>query len=89
MFPSPAHAGQPITVQTYNHTPLELSIKIYDMAGREVLDLLPEQMMPAGLQTLQISPYQLPSGAYVVKLVTWASPSVPDVVDEAHFLIVH
>lgn|GEM_PF-2166949 len=89
VFPSPAHFGQPITVQTYNHTPVELSLKVYDMSGRDVLDLLPEQTMPAGLQTLTISPFQLASGAYLLKLVTWVSSTVPDVVDEAHFLIVH
>jgi hypothetical protein len=93
VFPSPAHFGQPITVQTYNHTPVELSLKVYDMSGRDVLDLLPPQMMPAGLQTLTISPFQLSSGAYLLKLVTYTPSSTPpgaiDIVDEAHFLIAH
>jgi len=68
---------------------MELSVKIYDMAGRDVFDLLPEQMMPAGLQTLTISQFQLASGAYIVKLVTYTASNVTDIVDEAHFLIVH
>lgn len=89
VFPSPARAAQPITVQTYNHTPVELSLKVYDMSGRDVLDLLPQQTMPAGLQTLTISPFQLTSGAYLVKLVTYTASGATDIVDEAHFLIVH
>lgn len=89
VFPSPARAGQPITVQTYNHTSIELSLKVYDMSGRDVLDLLPQQTMPAGLQTRTISPFQLSSGAYLVKLVTYTASGATDIVDEAHFLIAH
>ncbi len=89
VFPSPAPSGEAITVQTYNHTSVELSVTVYDMAGRDVLDLLPEQTMPAGLQTLKISPYRLASGAYLVKLVTFTASGVEDITDEAHFLIVH
>ncbi|HEX5316241.1 MAG TPA: T9SS type A sorting domain-containing protein [Candidatus Kapabacteria bacterium] len=89
VFPSPARAGQLITVQTYNHTSIELSLKVYDMSGRDVLDLLPQQTMPAGLQTRTISPFQLSSGAYLVKLVTYTASGATDIVDEAHFLIAH
>lgn len=89
VFPSPAHSGETITVQTYNHTPVELSLKVYDMSGRDMLDLIPQQVMPAGLQTVTISPSELASGSYLVKLVTYTASNATDIVDEAHFLIVH
>ncbi len=91
-FPSPAMGGQPITIQTYNRNPTELSVTIYDNAGRTMLTLLPKQTMPGGLQTMTIVPYQLPSGVYHVQLLTYTSsdPSAAvDVVDDENFVILH
>lgn len=59
-FPSPAFLSEPITIQTYNRNPTELSVTIYDNAGREVLDLIPKQTMPGGLQTMTIPPFGYP-----------------------------
>jgi hypothetical protein len=91
-FPSPAMGGQPITVQTYNRNPTELSVTIYDNAGRDMLDLIPRQTMPGGLQTMTIPPYRLPSGVYHVELLTYTSsdPSAAvDIVDNDRFVILH
>jgi hypothetical protein len=88
-FPSPAKSGQTITVQTYNRNPVELSVTVYDNAGRETLDLIPKQMMPGGLQTMTILPYQLPSGVYHVRLVTYTASDAPDIVDDNRFIILH
>ncbi len=89
VYPSPAHVGQQITVQTYNHNPAELSVKVYDGIGRMMLELLPKQQLPGGLQTFTIPASNLSSGSYVVKLVTYTASGAIDIVDETHFLIVH
>lgn len=92
IFPSPAMGMLPITVQTYNRNPTELSVTIYDNAGRSMLTLLPKQTMPGGLQTMTIAPFQLPSGVYHVQLLTYTSsdPSAAvDVIDEERFVILH
>ncbi len=91
-FPSPAMGGLPITVQTYNRNPTELSVAIYDNSGRDLLDLIPKQTMPGGLQTMTIPPYQLPSGVYHVQLLTYTSSdqsAAVDIVDEERFVILH
>lgn len=88
-FPSPAFGGQPITVQTYNRNPVEISVTVYDAAGREMLDLLPKQTLPGGLHTFTISPHQLSAGMYHVRLITYTASDAPDVVDDARFVIVH
>ena len=88
-FPSPAFAGQPITVQTYNRNPVEISVTVYDAAGREMLDLLPKQTLPGGLQTFTISGSQLSAGVYHVRLITYTASDAPDIVDDARFIIVH
>ncbi len=91
-FPSPAFLSEPITIQTYNRNPTELSVTIYDNAGREVLDLIPKQTMPGGLQTMTIPPFRLPSGVYHVRLLTYTSSdptAAVDVVDDGRFVILH
>lgn len=89
VFPSPAAAFQPITVQTYNHNPVEISVRVYDLAGRLMLELVPKQTLAGGLQTLTIPPLLLASGEYLVKLETYTASGAIDIVDEANFLIVH
>ncbi len=89
IFPSPAPVFQPITVQTFNLDPVEISVRVYDVIGRLMLELLPKQMRAGGLQTFTISPFLLASGEYLVKLETYTASDAVDIVDEAHFLIVH
>jgi len=89
VFPSPARIGEPITVQTYNHNPVELSVTIYDAAGREMLDLIPKQMEPGGLKTLTIPALLLSSGMYRAVLTTYTASGAIDAVDQLRFLIVH
>jgi hypothetical protein len=76
-------------VQTYNRNPVEISVTVYDAAGREMLDLLPKQTLPGGLHTFTISPHQLSAGMYHVRLITYTASDAPDVVDDARFVIVH
>jgi hypothetical protein len=87
-FPSPAFAGQPITVQTYNRNSVEISVTVYDGAGREMLDLLPKQTLPGGLHTFTIPP-NLSAGVYHVRLIAYTASDAPDIVDDARFIIVH
>jgi hypothetical protein len=69
---------------------VELSCKVYDMAGREVFTLVSQQQMPGGLHEYTIPRYTLSSGCYDVRLTTYtADGSNVDVVDNLQFLIVH
>ncbi len=91
-YPCPAHAGQPITVQTYNRDSVVLSVTLYDAAGREMFDLLPKKMTPGGLQTLTVPPTQLSAGVYHVQLLTWTSSdphAAVEIEDVARFVIIH
>lgn len=88
-FPSPAFSTETVTIQTYNRNPVELSVTVYDAAGREMIDLAPKQMMSGGLQTFTIPPSTLSSGVYHVRLITYTASDVSDIVDDARFLIIH
>ncbi|HEY3876438.1 MAG TPA: hypothetical protein VGM92_13265 [Candidatus Kapabacteria bacterium] len=89
VFPSPAAENVPITVQTYNRMTEVLSVTVYDNAGHPLLDLIPKQSVPGGLQNLMIGARALPSGAYHVQLITYTASDAPDVVDEARFIVAH
>ncbi len=88
-FPSPAKAGESVTVQVYNHTDVTLECRVFDGSGRIVLVLQPKQMTPAGLHNFTITPFQLTTGGYLVQLVTYTPSGSPDVVDYVRFAIIH
>ena len=82
--------GQAVNVQFYNLNPVVLSCKVYDMAGREMVTLVPQQQMPDsnGLHTYTIPQYVLCSGCYDVRLTTYtADGSNIDMVDNLQFII--
>jgi len=90
VFPSPAPAFTPVTVQFYNLNPVWLSCEVYDVAGREMLTLVPQQQMPGGPHTYIIPRFILSTGCYDVRLTTYtADGSNVDMVDNLLFIIVH
>lgn len=90
-FPSPAKAGQPITVQFYNHQDETLTCRVFDIANRELMVLQPKQFTTHGLHTLVIDPgkNQLASGTYFIRLTTFTAAGAEDVVDNSRFVIIH
>jgi hypothetical protein len=65
-YPNPFN---PVTKIDYNLSfDSKLSIKIYDISGREIMTLINENK-PAGFYTLQFDAHNLASGAYFYRLI--------------------
>ncbi len=88
-YPSPARANQAITVQVYTHTDEVFECRVFDSAGRDIYVLQAKQSTPAGLHNFIIPPFTLPSGAYMVQLITYTASGATNVVDYMRFSIIH
>ena len=88
-FPSPAKAGQQVTIQYYNHNDEVLMCQIFDATDRLILDVQPKQMTKAGLHTFVIAADKLSTGMYFIRLTSFTASNNEDVVDNSRFLIVH
>ena len=87
-FPSPAKAGDQITVQFYNHRSETLTCRVFDMANRLILELWPKQFTQNGLHSFPIPANSLATGTYFIRLTTYTAAGAEDIVDNSRFVIV-
>jgi hypothetical protein len=87
-FPSPAKAGNIITVQFYNHNDETLTCRVFDATCREMLVLQPKQLTLAGLHTFTIPAQRLSTGPYFIRLTTYTASGAENIVDNSRFAVV-
>ena len=88
-YPSPARAGQQITIQYYNHNDEVLMCKVFDAVNRLIFEVQPKQLTLAGLHSFVIPANKLSSGMYFIRLTTFTASDNEDVVDNSRFLVAH
>ncbi|HET6510864.1 MAG TPA: T9SS type A sorting domain-containing protein [Candidatus Kapabacteria bacterium] len=86
-YPNPAHFGQSIVVQFYNHNPQELSCDILDLNGRVVYPVQHRTFTPSGLHRLFLQSNRLSSGVYFIRLRTYTPAGKLEEVQSYRFMI--
>ncbi|MEO5583535.1 MAG: CotH kinase family protein [Saprospiraceae bacterium] len=74
IFPNPATHDQPIKIKYYNHDSDRMHLEIYDMVGHFLTSIKDIDHFN-GVNQLQTSTIQLPSGVYFYKLLAEYSPN--------------
>jgi hypothetical protein len=89
-FPSPAKAGEPFTVQFYNHAEKEISLRVVDVLDRTILQLQERATTPAGLHKfLKDQSRDLATGMYFVRLTTYTPTGAIEQVQDSRLVILH
>lgn len=86
-YPSPAHFGQDIVIQFYNHNPQELACDILDLHGRAVITVQQRAFTPNGLHRLFLPSNKLASGVYFIRLRTYTPAGKLEEVQSYRFMI--
>ncbi len=68
IYPNPASQMTTIRYQALTNN-CSVTLKVYDLQGKEVAVLLNEQLQSAGLHSVQWSPENLPNGLYQARLI--------------------
>jgi hypothetical protein len=86
-YPNPAHVGQNIAIQFYNHNPQDLSCDILDLHGRVVYPVQARAFTPNGLHSLSLQSNRLASGVYFIRLRTYTPAGKLQEVQSYRFMI--
>jgi hypothetical protein len=86
-YPNPAHIGQSIAIQFYNHNPQDLSCDILDLHGRVVYPVQTRAFTPNGLHSLSLQSNRLASGVYFIRLRTYTPAGKLEEVQSYRFMI--
>jgi hypothetical protein len=86
-YPNPAHFGQNIIIQFYNHNPQDLACDIMDLHGRVVYPVQARALIPNGLHRLSLPSHKLSSGVYFIRLRTYTPAGKLDEVQSYRFMI--
>ena len=86
-YPNPAHFGQDIIIQFYNHNPQDLSCDILDLHGRAVITVQPRAFTANGLHRLSLPSNKLASGVYFIRLRTYTPAGKLEEVQSYRFMI--
>jgi hypothetical protein len=86
-YPNPAHLGQNIVIQFYNHNPQDLSCDILDLYGRAVITVQARTFTPNGLHRLFLPSNKLASGVYYIRLRTYTPAGKLEEVQDSRFMI--
>jgi len=90
-FPSPAVSGQSVTIQYYNHVPMETELRVVDLLDRMVtsIELQPRALTPNGLHSFRLSTSGLSAGLYFIRLTTFALDGSVELVQDSRFVVAH
>ena len=91
-FPSPAKAGDAVTIQFYNHNDETLSCTVFDVNCRSMIVepamvLQPKALVTAGLHTFTINASALSTGTYFVRLTTFTASGAENIIDNIRFVV--
>ncbi len=88
-FPSPARHGQAMKIQFYTHFTQEVSLRIVDLLDKTVIELQPPQMLANGTYSYDFQTNLVATGTYFIRLTTFSSTGVQNLVQDTRFIVLH